>query len=87
MPAPTNSDPIPILFSLLPFIVVAIYLLVFRDFFAKKPAKERCLICLGTGKLPDEAHDSSDIQFVRCENCDGDGLIKPKKDGGKHGLR
>lgn len=37
--------------------------------------KMPCPVCRGTTKTPDQAHDSTDIQFVECGRCSGDGTI------------
>lgn len=34
-----------------------------------------CPDCGGTGKMPDEAPDSADLQFVDCGRCEGSGEI------------
>ena len=34
-----------------------------------------CPACNGTGKMPDQAHDSSDLQFIECGRCEGSGEI------------
>jgi len=69
---PTDSEPSAILFSLLPFIVIILFLIVFIKELGGE-AKMACPICLGSGKLPDLAHDSQDIQFVNCVKCQGKG--------------
>lgn len=40
-----------------------------------KMIKIPCPVCKGATKLPAQAHDSPDIQFVPCGNCGGAGEI------------
>lgn len=37
--------------------------------------KEICPVCHGTTKMPEEVHDSDDIQFTACGRCGGSGEI------------
>ncbi|MEK7192255.1 MAG: hypothetical protein AAB646_01940 [Patescibacteria group bacterium] len=35
--------------------------------------EEVCQTCSGTGKLPQQVEDGSDIEFTNCPDCDGRG--------------
>lgn len=37
--------------------------------------KITCPLCCGEKKIPDQAHDSHDIQFIDCNRCGGNGDI------------
>lgn len=38
-------------------------------------ASKLCPACGGSGKIEDQAPDSTDIQFTKCERCGGEGYI------------